>query len=640
VNTPTQRSVRAHPPRPRLVFRVGIVGHRPNRLASADLACLSAQLRLVLKAVKHRVETFGHTHAELFSGPPPILRAVSPLAEGADRLFAEAALELGFELCCVMPFPQEEFENDFLPPGALEPASHERFRALLARAERETALTTFEMDGDRLHPELAYGACGHVVLNQSDLLVVVWDGKRLGKRGGTEDTFDEAGRKGVPIVWIDACQPHGYRLLRAVSGLPARPDPHDASQLGVLDDVVSQALDLPSSKATSSAIVQSSRGITIEDFLAEHPRAFNVAPWWRIFRDLLGDGTWRVPDLRSRGYETAVEDEWAPDESSAHARIIDRLRGFYAWPDKLAVHYSDVYRSAFVLAYLFAGAAVGMALLPLALGWNVFEPHVTEAMFISAEFGLILTILIIIWRGRRAKWHERWIDYRLAAELVRHLRLAAPLGSMRPFPQVPAQWASYGDPASTWMAWFVRAVERDLGLPSVRLDVAHLRSCATDLLTAIRGQIDFHRTSARRSHHIEHRLHVVGLGLLASTILACIAHLLFGAGALTTERSWVLGSLVFAAGFLPALGAAIAGITNQGEFRRLGMRSEAMFRRLADLESRAKGLLDKLNAAGPDVWIPSASGEVSEVAVQAAQLMVNEVLDWRIVFLDRPLKEP
>ena len=49
------------------------------------------------------------------------------------------------------------------------------------------------------------------------------------------------------------------------------------------------------------------------------------------------------------------------DRYEARARIVDRLRSFYAWPDRLAVYYSDLYRSAFVVTYILAGAAVGVA---------------------------------------------------------------------------------------------------------------------------------------------------------------------------------------------------------------------------------------------------------------------------------------
>ncbi len=35
----------------------------------------------------------------------PALRLISPLAEGSDRIAAECALRLGYELQCPLPFP-------------------------------------------------------------------------------------------------------------------------------------------------------------------------------------------------------------------------------------------------------------------------------------------------------------------------------------------------------------------------------------------------------------------------------------------------------------------------------------------------------------------------------------------------------
>ena len=96
-------SAPASPPRPDLAFRVGIVGHRPNRLPkdAETLDALRRMLRAVLSAVKAAVQC----HAALppgqtqFSTAAPVLRAVSPLAEGTDRMFADAfELELAFDL--------------------------------------------------------------------------------------------------------------------------------------------------------------------------------------------------------------------------------------------------------------------------------------------------------------------------------------------------------------------------------------------------------------------------------------------------------------------------------------------------------------------------------------------------------------
>lgn len=621
------------PPKPRLVFRVGVVGHRPDRLKAADLTELSARLGEILSRVRQEVDRFASTHGDMFTHEPPRLRILSPMAEGADRLAAERAIALGYELCCPIPFPLVELEQDFAPESALETSSLDRFRALLEGARTTTGLIVFEMDGDREQPSKAYAASGRVVLNQSDLLVVVWDGQRLGKEGGTEHVLDEAALSGIPMVVVDASHPHEYRVVAGAHPERSAADPRQHGGI-TIEAVVMDGLELP----RADGQVAANRGFAVRQFLNERQRSVNVAPWWKAFSGLVGGGGWTPISPRIRDYEEAVTDEWPRSQSSPHASVVNLLRPFYAWPDGLAIVYADLYRSAFVLTYLLAGLAVGMALVPLAFGWDVYEPHMAEAVFVVGELALIACILLLVWLGRRHGWHQRFLDYRLAAELVRHLRLSAALGAARPFPQVPAQWGSYGDAASTWMSWYVRAVERAIGLPSVRLDAQHLRAATADLVATIRRQLAFHEDNARRSHITELRLHHLGVWLLAATAVACVAHLVFGLGVIHVSP-WVLGSLIFLAGFLPAMGAAMAGINNQGEFKRVSMRSQAMAERLRQLDARATRLLANLQSTTRP-WVPGASAEVRELATDAAQLMVNEVLDWRVIFLDRPLREP
>ena len=78
---------------------------------------------------------------------------LSPLARGADRLAAEIALDLGYELNVPMPFPQAEYEKDFTgidptkEPYAPELSADEdlaEFRALLQRADDNW----LSLDGD------------------------------------------------------------------------------------------------------------------------------------------------------------------------------------------------------------------------------------------------------------------------------------------------------------------------------------------------------------------------------------------------------------------------------------------------------------------------------------------------------------
>lgn len=209
-----------HPIQPVFAFSVGITGHRPNRLGKADLPKLSARIHKILAFIKSSLLDHYASNREMGRKVRPILQAFSPLAEGADRLFAEQAVVLGYHLCCPIPFEQKEYEKDFEPPHALEADSLIRFRGLIERCKALEVITIIELDGDRSDAAAAYRAAGRVVLNSSDILVVVWDGESFDKSGGTEETMGEALHQGVPIIWINACSPHKWRLFHGVNEGP------------------------------------------------------------------------------------------------------------------------------------------------------------------------------------------------------------------------------------------------------------------------------------------------------------------------------------------------------------------------------------------------------------------------------------
>jgi hypothetical protein len=190
------------------------------------------------------------------------------------------------------------------------------------------------------------------------------------------------------------------------------------------------------------------------------------------------------------------------------------------------------------------------------------------------------------------------------------------------------------------MAWYVRAVERELGLPSALVDRDHLNACLSHLANLIAEQIDYHEANALRCQRIELWLHWSGIALLVATLLACGVHLLHSFWHMVPTPSWLQPHvLTFCCGFFPALGAALAGINNQGEFRRITKRSEAMHEHLCLLLIEAEKLREQINNdANPRPLQFSAL--VGTLSANAARLLVNEVLDWRVVFLDRPLIPP
>jgi hypothetical protein len=639
---------RTTPPRPVIAFRVGVVGHRPDRLPAEDagLAAVRGAIAQVLEAVSSSVRRFaaGPGAALYAPGAESILTACSPLAEGADRIFAEEARRLGYRLTCVMPFPIGEFEQDFSGPLSFETGSLERFRRILDEAEAAGALTRFELNGRRERDREAYEAAGRVVLNQSDLLVVIWDGGAAAGMGGTVDTLREAISLNVPTLWIDSRAPHGWKIMRSAEDLdclggeepcPAPPAETAGDINAVIDALVNSELALD---GVDAAPGEHAAPAHLKEYLAETRPRLNLAFLWKLFRDFMDVGRLHPPSIHVAPFESQIRADWQiigdPGSSAAMTPpatswINARLRGHYAWSDKLADLYADKHRSSFVASSLLAATAVFIALVPVA---GHFGPRASLATAIFELFILVLMVGLPI-VARLGRWHQRWLEYRVLAELVRALRILIPLGGARPLPRTAAHLASYGDPAQSWMNWEARAIARAVGLPEARITASYIKANLDYLLdflgttTPPHGQIGFHHINCERMERIHHRLHRMSLILFSASIAAvgCNWLVRFLLPAMIDRvNEW----LILFSAFLPALGATIAAINNQGEFARLQRRSHAMADSLRAVHARVLDLDVEPH--------PPPLATVSELAAQIASMMVEENIEWRIVVLDVP----
>ena len=156
------------------MFRIGIVGHR--YLSSAEtIAFVTDQSLSALKQVQAE-------HSEVV--------ALSAIAEGADTLFAEAALTLDIPLEIVRPFG--DYAADF---ETLE--SKTRYDELRAAARSELTLTYDERSN------VAYEAAMNWIVKQSDLLLVAWDGLPAEGAGGTGDAVKQAVQLNKPWLHLN-----------------------------------------------------------------------------------------------------------------------------------------------------------------------------------------------------------------------------------------------------------------------------------------------------------------------------------------------------------------------------------------------------------------------------------------------------
>jgi len=147
---------------------VGITGHR----------------RIPDEALDHVTREIGDVLRRM-AGP---IVGYSSLAIGADQIFAQTVLDTGGELVAVIPC--REYETTFAPSDV--PA----YESLLARATITTILD-YPAPTDE-----AYMAAGEQVVENSDIVIAVWDGLPANGLGGTGDAVRHARNLGKSIIVI------------------------------------------------------------------------------------------------------------------------------------------------------------------------------------------------------------------------------------------------------------------------------------------------------------------------------------------------------------------------------------------------------------------------------------------------------
>ena len=124
------------------------------------------------------------------------------------------------------------------------------------------------------------------------------------------------------------------------------------------------------------------------------------------------------------------------------------------------------------------------------------------------------------------------------------------------------------------------------------------------------------------------------------TLLVCLIYLTlaFNSGKETAFQKWaysakndIKGPVTLLTGFLPSLGAAFFGIRVQGEFGSTAERSHATAAQLQTIAARFEELA---GSAAPR--LDSLRQRVEE----AARAMLMENMDWRLLYISKPLNLP
>jgi hypothetical protein len=318
---------------------------------------------------RQRIAAFFVTLRENYPHTP--VRVISSLAEGADRLVAEAALECGNELIVPLPLEPAEYERDF-------PESVAEFRALLARVPTENVFVLRTGDADvqaarRDHAwrDRRYRTADEYIAAQSHIVLALWD--------GVDNSQAAAGSSVVVRLRLhDASREDGGLLNPDFSG-PVYWLHAPRRESDGVEAAAPRWLFPPDSEEALYRTIWS----RIE--------RFNIDAGNLTRRPKPGDSL--IPDLEKRP---------APDRT---------LAAVYESADGLARRYRNLTHT--VLRLVIA-LAVG-----LALTFEVYAELLPRRELPELYLGIFLAVTLLYLWQRRVDAQGRYLDYRALAEGLR-----------------------------------------------------------------------------------------------------------------------------------------------------------------------------------------------------------------------------
>jgi hypothetical protein len=178
----------------RVPLVIGVTGHRDLR--AQDVPLLERAFGAIITRLRHDYMRDGGDAAPLV--------LISALAEGADRVAARVALDMGVKLIAPLPLPTEEYRRDFEP--GLTPNAATEFDRLLSHAIATpvmefapgNSLEDVRLSADKRAEQ--YRAVGLFIVQHCDVLVALWDGKENDRAPGGSAEVVGFKREGIPLA--------------------------------------------------------------------------------------------------------------------------------------------------------------------------------------------------------------------------------------------------------------------------------------------------------------------------------------------------------------------------------------------------------------------------------------------------------
>lgn len=625
---------------PRLTLRVGVSGHRPNKLSGIDIGLIERRAEDVLDhlaKIIRLLQTDVPRITPLFAGGKATLRFATAIAEGADTLVARAAARLGYQINLTLPFRKAVYAQDFTGNALQE------FEGWCSSSNEAVATCTELHVSDIPHDPMAYRAAGRLMLAHSDVLITVWDERKEEGEGGTAEIVREAQRRGLLIILITL-----EGALKIWNVPDASGDPLKDGSWQLLNPLLANSkVDLIAEKLKLLLLLPKTQGVSTgrdnarshssnaarkcllrfsEERFHESSRAFGFALLQQVFllKPLTFKVNYHLADLRKHAWKTTLKVATQVGGGEFCKELDTRLRQRWLGADNLAIHYANKFRTAFVTNFALAALAVFVGLLTLF--WA--DSQDAKAAFTLIEVALIGAILVKTHVAHKNAWHDRWVDYRRLAEALRPSRLPILVGSSPARPGLDAS----ATPGQDWTVWYARASLRELPPPNGVVDAIALKVVIDVAIEEeIGSQVGYHRHNVSNLERLDHNLEVAAESALWITLATSCAYLVlfFASTWLPLVGGWVKVLKPFATflgGTLPVIGAAIFGIRATADFRTGLRQSQQMLLELKSLEK----LLDAASIDPERFHVEQLFGQVSRT-------LSDDLKTWGMIYSEREL---
>ena len=500
---------------------VAVTGHRD--LVPGELPGLRERVRAFLGSLRSQY-------------PDRDLAVMTPLAEGADRLVAEVAFDLGLPITVILPMPAQLYVEDFETAESrahfehLRAAATDVFELPLTAGNTRHSIREHGPDRARQYAQLGVFLSAHC-----HILLALWDGKGSDDLGGTAQ---------VVRFHQDDIMP-GYTPKAA------------ASRLSLADDESDLVYHIACSRnRPGGAPAEGLRPLECAWYTRDEagPRSSELPPRYRAIFDRTNEFNL---DVRAHA-DAIVRGGWpllAPERAAELPPGLRDIDELFTAADWLAIHFQQLTMRTLRATHVFV--------LLIGITYVSYTDVTSNRLLLFALLGQMLFAGAVGWFAARGDWHRKYLDYRTLAEglRVQFYWAAAGVTSGNVSKFAHDNFLQMQDPDLGWIRNVMRVAGTECDVAPTQTE-AGLRLALEDWIgDGTRGQLGyFRRKTAERLERNRATERAGRFGLVASAATLLVLFFV-GVGIPESARAplvYLVGCVLLAIGVRRAYAAATA----------------------------------------------------------------------------------